>query len=284
MIRLPATIRYENRDYSVGSEPIEIDNASLTGDVLDNPLAVLMLKYIVSPFTVKNYSSISKNMKHYLNSALLEDATDENPDMKFNRIEYENYIQKAWESIMDLTAEEFFTKTRVFVNTSGTDDRFDAILRDLDDTRKDMKMEGLLDKLGYEWLTTAHKMKDEKGTELYSAGESVRPYGKALTEAGKKFQPEDSLEGTIHQRKAGKMNEEQIAAKIKEGWNKYLVVSVDDYDIDENRKNRRIVITVNFDEIIADLMAEQGIQMPYEKLVGDMDLEEWYRLFEEADG
>jgi len=315
MIRIPGTIRYDGREYTIGSEPIVISSPTVSEDLLENDIALLMLKFIVAPFAPKNYANITKNLKHFLNWNLLEDAENEN-DMEFNAIQYEQYVKDTWKQIEDLTPEQFYKYTKGFASGKSSEDPYDKLMTSLTDRAKTMQMKDVFDKIGYEWLASAHKVKGKKGTQLYIAGENVVPYRKALEEASTLFTIDDNddrkstgIKDSLHHRKFKRkgwkhllnekpkddetekekearlkqesltdeelLTEEEIKKLIKEqNIYKYMHISVTEKELFKDKKagtlsEQTVKITINFDEIIADIMAQQGIRQ--EKIISTGD-------------
>jgi len=318
-MRIPGTIRYDGTEYTIGSEPIVIDSADLSGDLLDNDIALLMLKYIVAPFSPKNFTNITKNLKHFLNWTLLEDAQDEN-DMEFSAVEYERFVKDTWKQIEELTPEQFYKYTKGFASGTGDKDPYVALMTNLSDKAKTMQMKDVFEKIGYEWLSSAHKVKSKKGTELYVAGENVLPYRKALKEVDTLFDIDDGddrkstgIKGSIHHRKFKRkgwkhllneteeqedrdeelLDDEDLKKLIKEqNIYKYMHINVTEEEIANSKKTgkltqQKVVIKINFDEVIADIMSQQGIHQEgivssgnqVETMARKMTDKEWVSLF-----
>ena len=318
-MRIPGTIRYDGTEYTIGSEPIVIDSADLSGDLLDNDIALLMLKYIVAPFSPKNFTNITKNLKHFLNWTLLEDAQDEN-DMEFSAVEYEQFVKDTWRQIEELTPEQFYKYTKGFASGTGDSDPYVALMTNLSDKAKTMQMKDVFEKIGYEWLASAHKVKSKKGTELYVAGENVLPYRKALKEVDTLFNVDDNddrkstgIKGSIHHRKFKRkgwkhllneteeqkdrdeelLDDEDLKKLIKEqNIYKYMHINVTEEVIANSKKTgklskQKVIIKINFDEVIADIMSQQGIHQEgivssgnqVETMARKMTDKEWLSLF-----
>jgi len=318
-MRIPGTIRYDGTEYTIGSEPIVIDSADLSGDLLDNDIALLMLKYIVAPFSPKNFTNITKNLKHFLNWTLLEDAQDEN-DMEFSAVEYEQFVKDTWRQIEELTPEQFYKYTKGFASGTGDSDPYVALMTNLSDKAKTMQMKDVFEKIGYEWLASAHKVKSKKGTELYVAGENVLPYRKALKEVDTLFNVDDNddrkstgIKGSIHHRKFKRkgwkhllneteeqkdrdeelLDDEDLKKLIKEqNIYKYMHINVTEEVIANSKKTgklsqQKVIIKINFDELISDIMSQQGIHQEgivsagnqVETMARKMTDKEWLSLF-----
>ena len=332
MIRIPGTIRYDGREYTIGSEPIVVDSADISGDLLDNDIALLMLKFIVAPFSQKNFTNVTKNLKHFLNWTLLEDAENEN-DMEFSAVEYEQFVKDTWKQIEELTPEQFYKYTKGFASGKGDRDPYDALMTNLSDKAKTMQMKDVFDKIGHEWLASAHKLKGKKGTELYVAGENVLPYKKALKEIDALFSIDDNddrkstgIKGSIHHRKFKRkgwkhllnetkeneskeekekrlkeealrdeelLDDEDLKKLIKEqNIYKYMHINVTEEVIANSKKTgklsqQKVIIKINFDELISDIMSQQGIHQEGIVSTGDsvrtkarkMTDKEWLSLF-----
>ena len=93
-ITIPEDIRYNRRDYTIGNV-IELDDSMLGDDPRNNPIFVLMLKYIVSPFSTNDYNDIEDNLKHFLNVPLMEDIANSDEDIEFTTSEYKKHVQFA---------------------------------------------------------------------------------------------------------------------------------------------------------------------------------------------
>jgi len=267
MIRIPATFRYNQKDYSVGSKPLELDANSIGGEALDNPLTVLMFKYIAAPFSTKNYATVQQNLKHFLNVDLLQEASEENDDMEYNLAEYQRYIEDAWNSIQKMKTEEFLSNLRPFISSAKADlEQFDDLRQGMSEKANDSLMLDILTKLGQAWIMSAHTMTGEAGTKLQVAGEGKIPYGPAMEQISSKMETKkdkrgkdittDSLKGTIHE-------------GLKANDYKYIKLEVYETEINEYKSARWIKITVDFDKLFADLMSQQNMIKPYEKLGED---------------
>ena len=103
-ITIPDDIRYNRRDYTIGNV-IELNDSMLGDNPLNNPIFVLMLKYIVSPFSTNDYNDIEDNLKYFLNIPLMVDIANSDEDVEFNEEEYRKHITYAKKKLLGLTAE-----------------------------------------------------------------------------------------------------------------------------------------------------------------------------------
>lgn len=261
-ILIPATFRYEQNDYSLGGKPLELDDSSMGADPMKNDLFVAMLKYIVSPFSTKNYYKVEDDLKHFLDSKLLERAAEENDNMEFNSDEYEKHKEYAWRELSELTMEEFFKYVRPFIAATKDD------YKDFDEMRRAMSQKGntttlinILDTLGEQHIMTAHTMKDAQGTRLWAAGENKEPFGPALKRISNIVNDDENIKNTIHE-------------ELKVGDNKYMELQVRDIPLNKLSSTRYIIINIDFEKLFKDIMLEQGVDMPMQKLVAKPDEED----------
>ena len=103
-ITIPEDIRYNRRDYSVGNV-IELDDSMMGEDPRKNPMFILMLKYIVSPFSTNDYNEIEDNLRYFLNVPLMQEIANSDEDIEFVESEYKKHIVYAKDKLLGLTAE-----------------------------------------------------------------------------------------------------------------------------------------------------------------------------------
>ena len=178
-ITIPEDIRYNRRDYTIGNV-IELDDSMLGDDPRNNPIFVLMLKYIVSPFSTNDYNDIEDNLKHFLNVPLMEDIANSDEDIEFTTSEYKKHVQYAKDKLLGLTAETLLEYLLPYV---GDTKSLKYILEKgglLEEGKKVLVSE-FKTEIGTDHLLSAHS-KGIESKKIWQAADRKIPYKPALDE------------------------------------------------------------------------------------------------------
>ena len=239
-ITIPEDIRYNRRDYTIGNV-IELDDSMLGDDPRNNPIFVLMLKYIVSPFSTNDYNDIEDNLKHFLNVPLMEDIANSDEDIEFTTSEYKKHVQYAKDKLLGLTAETLLEYLLPYV---GDTKSLKYILEKgglLEEGKKVLVSE-FKTEIGTDHLLSAHS-KGIESKKIWQAADRKIPYKPALDEINE-ILTEDCQEKNKYIKV--KVSEEPTKIKIGKGT--------------LNRTKSIYTIDINFEHLFEKLFEEAGIQ------------------------
>ena len=239
-ITIPDDIRYNRRDYTIGNV-IELDDSMLGDNPRDNPIFVLMLKYIVSPFSTNNYNDIEDNLKHFLNVPLMVDIANSDEDVEFNEEEYRKHITYAKKKLLGLTAE---TLLEYLLPYAGDTKSLKYILEKgglLEEGKKTLVSE-FKTEIGTDHLLSAHS-KGIQSKKIWQAADKRIPYEPALDDIN------------------------EILTKDKKNKNMYITVKIDEEPIGIkigratlDRMKSTYIIDINFEGLFEKLFTDAGIR------------------------
>ena len=239
-ITIPDDIRYNRRDYTIGTV-IELDESMLGDNPLDNPIFVLMLKYIVSPFSTNDYNDIEDNLKHFLNIPLMVDIANSDEDVELNEEEYRKHIIYAKDKLLALRAE---TLLEYLLPYAGDTKSLKYILEKggLLDEGKATLVDEFKTELGRDHLLSAHT-KGIDSKKIWQAADKKIPYLPALDDINE-ILTEDGKEKNAYI----KVNVSEEPITIKLGKAKL------------NRVKSTYVVDINFEGLFGKLFEEAGIK------------------------
>tara|TARA_R100000656_G_scaffold16124_2_gene15387 strand:+ start:19 stop:1947 length:1929 start_codon:yes stop_codon:yes gene_type:complete len=239
-ITIPDDIRYNRRDYTIGNV-IELNDSMLGDNPLNNPIFVLMLKYIVSPFSTNDYNDIEDNLKYFLNVPLMVDIANSDEDVEFNEEEYRKHITYAKKKLLGLTAE---TLLEYLLPYAGDTKSLKYILEKgglLDEGKKTLVSE-FKTEIGTDHLLSAHS-KGIESKKIWQAADKRIPYEPAL----------DDINEILTEK--GKNKNMYITTKVEE---EPTIIKIGKANLD--RMKSTYIIDISFEGLFEKLFTDAGIR------------------------
>lgn len=171
----------QNSVVSLG-ETIRLD-ASDIGST-SSPMFRLMVRYLLSPVSEGAYDKIERNLPKFLNYDFMEDASEQTPDMTYDKEEYKKHVEDAYKLISNMDIRQFLDehvkpKIRQSDRASFSQKDLDFVLVNIGSTN--LPMREYLTQSGFDQIIGARKT-GQTSRKIRNIAESKAMYEDALDE------------------------------------------------------------------------------------------------------
>jgi len=244
----------QNSVVSLG-EAIKLDSSDI--GQTSSPIFRLMVRYLLSPVSEGAYDKIERNLPKFLNYEFMEDASEQTPDMEYNKEEYKKHVDDAYRLISEMDVRQFLDehvkpKIKRSERASFSQQDLDFVLNNLD--KSNLPMKQYLTQSGFDQIIGARKT-GETSRKIRNIAESKAMYSDALDNIGNYIQVTKTKEGEKVGGAGGYLG-------TVEGVRGIRPASIIEYDI-----------AIDTERMFKDIFEEAGIspQMNFRKSEASLD-------------